>query len=66
MSNVLVISTSLRAKSNSDILAERLIAGTKGAGHRAEAGGPAPRTEKQSIAEIGRVRICRDVLIPFS
>ena len=47
MSNVLVISTSLRAKSNSDILAERLIAGAKDAGHRAEAGEPAPRTEKQ-------------------
>ena len=36
MSNVLVISTSLRAKSNSDILAERLIAGTKDAGHQVE------------------------------
>ena len=33
MSNVLVISTSLRAKSNSDILAESLIAGAKEAGH---------------------------------
>ena len=36
MSNVLVISTSLRAKSNSDILAERLIAGAKDAGHHVE------------------------------
>ena len=36
MSNVLVISTSLRAKSNSDILTERLIAGAKGAGHTVE------------------------------
>ena len=33
MSNVLVISTSLRAKSNSDILTERLIAGAKDSGH---------------------------------
>ncbi len=33
MSKVLVISTSLRAKSNSDILTERLIAGAKDAGH---------------------------------
>ena len=33
MSNVLVISTSLRVKSNSDILAEHLIAGAKDAGH---------------------------------
>ena len=33
MSKVLVISTSLRAKSNSDILVERLIAGGKDAGH---------------------------------
>ena len=33
MSNVLVISTSLRAKSNSDILAESLMAGAKEAGH---------------------------------
>ena len=32
MNNVLVITTSLRAKSNSDILAERLIAGAKDAG----------------------------------
>lgn len=36
MSNVLVISTSLRSKSNSDILAERLIAGAKDAGHQVE------------------------------
>ena len=36
MSKVLVISTSLRAKSNTDILAERLIAGAKTAGHEVE------------------------------
>ena len=36
MSKVLVISTSLRAKSNSDILAERLIAGAEDAGHKVE------------------------------
>ena len=36
MSKVLVISTSLRAKSNSDILAERLIAGAEDAGHDVE------------------------------
>ncbi len=36
MSNVLVISTSLRAKSNSDILTERLIAGARDAGHAVE------------------------------
>ena len=36
MSNVLVISTSLRAKSNSDILTEKLIAGAKEAGHQVE------------------------------
>ena len=36
MSNVLVISTSLRARSNSDILAERLIAGARDAGHQVE------------------------------
>ena len=36
MSNVLVISTSLRAKSNSDLLTERLIAGAKDAGHEVE------------------------------
>ncbi|MBQ9557977.1 MAG: flavodoxin family protein [Clostridia bacterium] len=36
MSKVTVITTSLRAKSNSDILAERLIAGAKDAGHDVE------------------------------
>ena len=36
MSNVLVISTSLRSKSNSDILAEHLIAGAKDAGHQVD------------------------------
>ena len=36
MSKVLVISTSLRAKSNSDILAERLTAGARDAGHDVE------------------------------
>lgn len=36
MSKVLVISTSLRAKSNSDILLERLAAGAKDAGHQVE------------------------------
>jgi len=36
MSRVLVISTSLRAKSNSDILAGRLIAGAQDAGHQVE------------------------------
>jgi multimeric flavodoxin WrbA len=36
MSNVLVITTSLRANSNSDILAGRLIAGAKDAGHAVE------------------------------
>ena len=36
MSNVLVISTSLRVKSNSDILTEQLIAGAKDAGHQVE------------------------------
>jgi len=36
VSNVLVISTSLRAKSNSDILTERLIAGATDAGHEVE------------------------------
>ena len=36
MSKVLVITTSLRAKSNSDILAEKLIAGAKDAGHEVE------------------------------
>ena len=36
MSKVLVISTSLRAKSNSDILTEQLIAGAKDAEHEVE------------------------------
>lgn len=36
MSKVLVITTSLRARSNSDILAERLIAGARDAGHTVE------------------------------
>ena len=36
MSSVLVISTSLRAKSNSDILTERLVAGARDAGHQVE------------------------------
>ena len=36
MSKVLVIKTSLRAKSNSDILAERLTAGAAEAGHEVE------------------------------
>ncbi len=36
MSSVLVISTSLRAKSNSDILTGRLIAGASDAGHQVE------------------------------
>ena len=36
MSKVLVISTSLRAKSNSHILTEQLIAGAKDAGHEVE------------------------------
>lgn len=36
MSKVLVISTSLRAKSNSDILTEQLIQGAKDAGHDVE------------------------------
>ena len=36
MSNVLVITTSLRAQSNSDILAERMIAGARDAGHQVE------------------------------
>ena len=36
MSKVLVITTSLRAKSNTDILAERLIAGARDAGHEVE------------------------------
>ena len=36
MSNVLVITTSLRTKSNSDILAGRIIDGAKDAGHNVE------------------------------
>ena len=36
MSKILVITTSLRARSNSDLLAERLIAGAKDAGHEVE------------------------------
>ena len=36
MSRVLVITTSLRARSNSDRLAEELIAGAKDAGHDVE------------------------------
>ncbi len=36
MSKVLVITTSLRARSNTDLLAERLIAGAKDAGHEVE------------------------------
>ena len=36
MSKVLVITASLRAKSNSDVLAERLIAGARDAGHETE------------------------------
>ena len=36
MSNVLAISTSLRAKSNSDILTEQLINGARDAGHEVE------------------------------
>jgi multimeric flavodoxin WrbA len=36
MSKVLVISTSLRAKSNSDILTEKLIEGAKASGHDVE------------------------------
>ena len=36
MSKLIVISTSLRAKSNSDILTEQLIAGAKDAGHEVE------------------------------
>ena len=36
MSKVLVISTSLRAGSNSDILAGSLISGAKDAGHEVE------------------------------
>ena len=36
MSKVLVITASLRAGSNSDVLAERLIAGARDAGHKVE------------------------------
>ena len=36
MSKVLIITTSLRAKSNSDILAERVAAGAREAGHEVE------------------------------
>ena len=36
MSKVLVITASLRAKSNSDILAEKMIEGAKDAGHQVE------------------------------
>ncbi len=36
MSKVLVITTSLRAKSNTDVLAQRLIAGAQDAGHEVE------------------------------
>lgn len=36
MSNILVISTSLRPRSNSDILTERLVAGARNAGHQVE------------------------------
>ncbi len=36
MSHVRVITTSLRAKSNSDILSERMIAGARDAGHQVE------------------------------
>lgn len=36
MSNILVISTSLRPRSNSDILTERLVAGARDADHQVE------------------------------
>ena len=36
MSSILVITTSLRAKSNSDILADRLVAGARDAGNQVE------------------------------
>ena len=36
MSNILVISTSLRPRSNPDILTERLVAGARDAGHQVE------------------------------
>lgn len=49
MSKVLVITTSLRAKSNSDILAGRLIAGAKDAGHDIELIGLKGKTIKFCI-----------------
>ena len=49
MSKVIVITTSLRAKSNSDILAERLIAGAKDAGHDVELIGLKGKTVKFCI-----------------
>ena len=36
MSNVLIITTSLRAKSNSDLLARKVAEGAKAAGHQTE------------------------------
>ena len=36
MSRILIITTSLRAKSNSDILAEQMAAGARDAGHQVE------------------------------
>ena len=53
MSNVLVISTSLRARSNSDILAERLAEGAKDAGHRFVAGEVRPSYESGALCERG-------------
>ena len=49
MSKVIVITTSLRVKSNSDILAERLIAGAKDAGHDVELIGLKGKTVKFCI-----------------
>ena len=49
MSKVIVITTSLRAKSNSDILAGRLIAGAKDAGHDVELIGLKCKTVKFCI-----------------
>jgi multimeric flavodoxin WrbA len=49
MSKVIVITTSLRAKSNSDILAGRLIAGAKDAGHDVELIGLKGKTVKFCI-----------------
>ncbi|MBO4696572.1 MAG: flavodoxin family protein, partial [Lachnospiraceae bacterium] len=49
MSKVIVITTSLRAKSNSDILAERLTAGAKDAGHDVELIGLKGKTVKFCI-----------------